>query len=201
MTRGRLLKIALVVLVVLDFLTPEPPMGFLNANAAARSAGLQSPFMVGPSDPSQMNANINTLVVAINAILSPLQGGNLINGAAPGSGATATNIIGFTPGVSGSSASIGLQPGSDANGSIQINPNGSGNVVLFAGAGNTGVLQIANATGWFPAKGAGIVPCPGGGAATLNAGSLLLPAGYQTVAGYEAHEDWLGRPYWVPGCR
>lgn len=188
MIRKEWLRSAIVASVAMLFLTP------------ARASSITSPYLTGPSDPSQMNATVNGLVVAINNILSPLTGGGAVTGSSVPSAATVVNAISMTPAVSGSLASVGLQSGADANAGIQISPNGSGNVVLF-GAGDTGVLQIANASGWYPAKGGGVVPCPGGGAGPSSATSGLLQASGQTIAGYFVNEDWLGRPYWIPGCR
>lgn len=144
----------------------------------------------GPQDNSQLFSYLNTLVLSINAITGPLL--PAVTGG--------VNSISLTSGVTGSPAVIGLQPGGDTNAGININPNGSGNISLFATT-DTGVLQIANATSWFAAKGAGLVPCPGGGAKGSDLAGGLLQGGMQTVQGYEVHEDWLGRAYWLPGCR
>jgi len=195
-------KILGVALVVLDFLTPAGPGFFQGQSHEARASSV--PLLTGPQDTSQMNATINGVIINLNAILSPLTGGGLITGSPSGSGIPAVNTITLIPAATGSPAIIGIAPGGDANASIQINPNGTGNIVLFAGVGDTGVIQIANATGWYPAKSAGVVACPGGGAGASLSGNLaagLLPGGAQTIAGYEVHEDWLGRAYWVPGCR
>lgn len=183
------LRAALVLLVALGI-----------GCGAARAASVP---LVNPQQlqiPS-IGGDLNTIINSINVILSPLTGAGAITGSTPGVSTTAVNVIALVPAITGTTAMIGLQAGGDTNAAITINPNGSGNIIMF-GTGDTGVIQIGNSTGWYPAKGAGVVPCPGGGAAPANlAGGLLLQGGAQTVAGYEVHEDWVGRPYWIPGCR
>jgi hypothetical protein len=104
------------------------------------------------------------------------------------------NGISLTPGNTGSPGVITLQPGADANGSIQIVPNGSGDIILF-GQGQTGSLVFANQSMWIPAL--GLTPCPamqGGGAVPLGM------TGAPVVTGYFVFEDWLDRVHYSPAC-
>lgn len=147
---------------------------------AARAAS-PIPLFSGPQDNSQLFLYLNSLVTAINAIngplLPPVQGG--------------VNNISLTGGVTGSPATIGLQPGSDPNGGIQINPNGSGNITLFT-SGDTGVLAFGS-TAVF-AQATGLAACP---AITYN----RVPFGVQpNVQGYVLIQDWLGRRHGIPAC-
>ncbi len=163
--------------------------------AAAYPAGAASvPLLTGPQDVSQMNATINGVINNINTILSPLTGGGLINGVAPGATGTAVNILSLTPGATGSPAVIGLQPGGDSNGSIQIVPDiPGGNIILFSSAtGATGVLQFANSTAVVAAT--GLAACPG---TNPNRAPLGVKG---TVSGFIPVLDWLGVAHALVAC-
>jgi hypothetical protein len=184
----RWLKIALVAWVVFDFLTPGVDLGFFYANSHAKAA------TITPFNPQQLQipatgADFNALVNAINAILSPLTGGGLING-----GAVGVNIISLIPGATGVPAQIGLQPGSDPNGSIQIVPNGSGDIILFNQANSGGFLVFGSQSLWVPAT--GLSPCPAMQGGTIPLGMTGLPV----VTGYWVFEDWLDRVHYAPAC-
>src|SRR6266702_4635841 len=86
----------------------------LAAGSRADAATITSPFLTGPQDPSQITGTVNSLVIAINAILSPLTGPNVAGG---------VNSIGHLTGITGTPAIIDLQSGADANAGIQIIPN------------------------------------------------------------------------------
>lgn len=148
-------------------------------------AGAQTP-PIPNFNPSQLQipatgADFNTLIRSINAILVPL---------VPG-GSAGVNLISLTGGVTGSPAVIGLQSGADANAGIQINPNGSGNIVLFSQT-DTGVLQIGNQASFVPAN--SFVACPG---ATIGHPPFGMKG---VVSGYFAMKDWLGRNQWSLTC-
>ncbi len=157
--------------------------------AAAHAASL--PYIQGPTEPPTLAGPLNSLINQINGILSPLTGGAAINGAAPGTGAVGVNSIAAVPGVTGAPALITVQPGGDPNGSIQIQPDPSGNIILF-GNGSTGNLVVQNPGLWVPAN--GLTACPG-----IAPGSR--PMGMKgIVSGYLVIEDWLGRQQWSVNC-
>ena len=148
------------------------------------------PYIQGPTEPPTLAGPLNTLINQINAILSPLTGGPAVNGGQPGSGTPAVNNIQLISAATGSLAQIGLQPGADPNAGIQINPNGSGNIVLFA-LGDTGVLQFANTGSFVSAP--GLSPYPG-----RVPGALALMGVQSTVQGAFVFKDWLGITRGVP---
>ncbi len=155
----------------------------------ALSAGAQTlpiPLFSGPSDPSQMRTYFNNLILSINAILVPALG------ATTTSAGTAVNLISLTGGITGSNAVIGLQAGADTNAGITINPNGSGNIVLFSQY-DTGVLQFGNQTGFTPAT--SLIACPG-----VQAGKAAPLGVSATVTGFTPIKDWLGRVHAWPAC-
>ena len=157
----------------------------LMTAAPAFAQTLPMPLLKGPLDPSQTLATLNSLITSINNVLVPALG--------PSStpSGTLVNQISMTGGLTGSPGVIGLQPGADANASIQINPNGSGNIILF-GQADTGSLQFGN-TGAF-VKATGLSSCPGA--------SKKMPFGVgQTVTGYFMVQDWTGAKHGVPACR
>ncbi len=153
--------------------------------APALAQTLPMPLMRGPLDPSQQLANFNALITTINNVLVPALGQN------PTSGGTAVNLIGLTGGQTGSPAVIGLQTGADTNAGIQINPSGSGNIILF-GQGDTGVLQFASSSSFVPAT--GFAACPG---VVPNKAPLGVKG---TVSSYVIVKDWLGNSHGWATC-
>ena len=157
--------------------------------AAAHAASL--PYIQGPTEPPTLAGPLNSLINQINGILSPLTGGAAINGAAPGSGAVGVNLVSIIAGATGSPTVIGMQPGGDPNGSIQIQPDPTGNIILF-GNGNTGNIVVQNSGLWVPAN--GLTACPG-----ISPGHP--PIGMKgVISGYLVIEDWLGRQQWSVNC-
>src|SRR5712691_7768512 len=140
---------------------------------------LPIPLLSGPSDPSQMNATLNGVIAKINAILGPVilqtSGGE--------------NFISLSGGVSGAPAVIGLAPGAGADAGIQINPNGSGNIILFSQS-NTGVLQLGNQASFVSAP--GLSPNP------IGSRLASLYGVKNTVQGMFIFKDWLGRTRGLP---
>mgnify|MGYP001615226567 CR=1 FL=1 len=135
------------------------------------------PLMTGPQDPAQMQANFNRLINQINAILVPLL---------PANGAGLGVPIG-----SDGNGTITLPIGSASTAGIKIDPNGSGNIILF-GDGDTGTLKFGNTTAFI--KATGLAPCPG---AVPN-----MPIGVgKTVTGYFIVQDWTGAKHGVASCR
>lgn len=132
------------------------------------------PLFSGPWDPANTGANVNTLILEINAILTPAL--PAVSGA--------VNLISLSGGLTGQPAVIGLQSGADANAGIQINPNGSGNIILF-GVNDTGVLQFANSSAFLPLPGMALAP------GVLPNKAPLGMADHLT--GYFLVQDWLGR--------
>lgn len=152
--------------------------------ARVDAASIPYPFLSGPTDPSQINATINSLVIAINNILSPLTGGPTVS--------TQINAIDLTAGTTGMPGVIGLQSGADTNAALQIQPNGTGNIILFASTGSTGVLQFANTNSFVAANGLGA--CPG-------IANKAPPIGVaQTIQGFIVVQDWIGRTRNLPAC-
>ncbi len=149
----------------------------------AATAGAQQPpipLFSGPVDPASNRRALNTLVNEINAILSPLL--PAVSGA--------VNFISLTPATTGNNAVIGLVSGADTNAGITINPNGSGNIVLF-GQLDTGILQFGNVSSFRTAS--GLTPCPGNGTARI-AGTSNVVTGHLIV------QDWLNRKHGIPVC-
>ena len=158
---------------------------FLAAGLASMlGAGIASaqmvpiPLLTGPFDPGSTQATFNTLIRQIDAILAPLL---------PTGGG-----ISIPPSTTGSgNGVIGLDGTAGANAGIQINPNGSGNIILF-GDGDTGSLQFGNTSAFKAAR--GFSACPGT--------SKNVPLGVgQTVTGHFIVQDWAGRSHGVPACR
>ena len=147
--------------------------------------GLPVPLLRGPQDPSQTQVVLNNLINQINGVLVPALG------ATTTPAGTAVNTIALTGGVTGSNAQIGLQPGADANAGIQINPNGSGNIVLF-GQGDTGSLQFGNSTAFVPAT--GFAACPG---VIPNAAPMGVRG---TITSYIIVKDWMGNSHGWATC-
>lgn len=136
------------------------------------------PLFSGPWDPANTQASVNTLILEINAILTPILGGQT----------GAVNFPTLTGGLTGAPGVIGLAPAADANAGIQINPNGSGNIILF-GSGDTGVLQFGNATAFLPLPGMALAPGVLPNKAPLGMSDHLT--------GYFIVQDWLGRGHGV----
>lgn len=154
--------------------------------APAGAQTLPIPLVTGPQDVSQMRAIFNTLIGQINAVLVPVFGYSTTPNGTP------VNLISLSGGLTGSNATIGLQPGADANAGITINPNGSGNIQLFA-QGDTGTLKFGNEGAFVKAYGLGACP----GALGLN----KQPIGVQpVVTGFLIVKDWLGASHGVPAC-
>lgn len=160
-------------LAVLAFLALAPP---------ALAQSLPLPLLTGPQDVSQMQTILNTLISEINAVLVPTFP------AAPG----AVNFTTMQGGLTGQPAQIGLMPGGDANAGIFINPNGSGDVILF-GPNDTGTLMLGNAASFISAP--DLTACP----SRAGARSQLLGI-HSTVQGMFVFDDWLGIPRGVPVC-
>lgn len=146
--------------------------------APAVAQTLPIPSLVGPSDPSQMNATINNLIRQLNNILQPV----ISNAPA------AVNLISLAGGTTGNAATIGLQTGADTNAGIQINPNGSGAITLF-GQTDTGTLKFGNQASFVTA---GLANAPG-----IAAGKAPLGMS-DHLRGYILMQDWLGRSYGFP---
>lgn len=157
-------------------------LGLAGIELPVARAASSIPLFTGPQDPSQLFAYLNALVVSINTITVPL----LPN--VPGG----VNQISLVPAVTGQPAQIALQPGSDPNGGIQINPNGSGDIILFS-QGDTGNLVIANQSSFVAAN--GLAPCPG----TIPGNPPLGMQG--VVSGYFIFEDWLDRNQYSLNCK
>jgi len=152
------------------------------AMSSAAFAQLPIPVLRGPQDPSQATAVLNNLINQINGILVPSIGGPT----------GAVNMLSMTGGLTGQPGVIGFQSGADTNASIQINPNGSGDIILFSQY-DTGVLKFANQTMFVPAK--SLIACPGvpeGKAAPIGVSN--------TVTGFTPIKDWLGRSHAWPTC-
>ncbi len=194
----RWLKVAIVGLVALDYLTPAGPLPLFLADGEARGSSI--PLITTPTEPPTLMAPLNTLINQINGILSPLTGGAQINGAQPNTGAVATNIIALVPGVSGSPAQLTLQPGGDPSASIQIVPDlPGGDIILFSTQSTGGNLVFANASMWVPAT--GLAACPGVNPGQGTNGSLITSFGpASTIQGYWVIEDWLARQHFAPSC-
>ena len=152
----------------------------LGLAAAASAQQPPIPLFTGPVDPAQNRKALNTLVNEINAILLPL----LPN--TPG----AVNFVALTPATTGNNATIGLGPGADANAGITINPNGSGNIVLFSQF-DTGVLQFANVSSFHRAG--QLTACPGNSYKRVSGTA-------EVVTGHMIIQDWLGRKHGIPVC-
>ncbi len=178
------LKWAVLLYVGFEFI--DPSHGLVTGFSQAGGQSLPIPQFSLPYDPSQSGNMINSLIVQLNTVLMPL-GPNL-----PGQ----VNAISLGAGVTGSLAQIGLQPGADANAGIQINPNGSGNIVLF-GQSDTGILQFGRITTYIKAN--ALSPCPG---MIPNRPPMLGgPGGISTVVtAFRMEADWLGYQYAVPVC-
>lgn len=156
-------------------------LGCVRADAAA----------VAPVVPSQLQipatgADFNAVINAINAILSPLTGG-------PGAAGTGVNGISLTPAATGGIATITLTPTADANASIGIKPNGTGNIVLFtSGPGPQGVLQFANSSAFVPVGGLAACPAVPAGRPPLGVSGV--------ITGYLPVRDWLNRGFALVAC-
>ncbi len=160
---------------------------FLFALMLAAPAVAQTSPPVASFNPSQLQipatgVDFNTLINRINAILVP----------ALGSGSGLVNLIGISGGTTGNNAVIGLQPGADANAGIQINPNGSGNIVLFSQY-DTGVLQFGSQASFIPTT--SLIACPG-----VPAGKAAPIGVSNTVTGFTPIKDWLNRTHAWPVC-
>lgn len=157
----------------------------LMSAAPAFAQTLPMPLLKGPLDPSQTLATLNSLIIQINNVLVPALG--------PSSSPSGTlvNQISMTGGLTGSPGVIGLQPGADANAGIQINPNGSGNIILF-GQSDTGTLQFGSSSSLVTAT--GFAACPG-----VVPGKP--PLGVKgTVTSYVIVKDWLGNSHGWATC-
>ena len=154
--------------------------------APAFAQTLPIPMLKGPLDPSQTLATLNNLLIQLNGVLVPALG------ATTTSAGTVVNVIALSGGLTGSNATIGLQPGADANAGITINPNGSGNITLF-GQADTGVLAFGNQASFIPAT--SLIACPG-----VPAGKSAPMGVSTTVTGFTPIKDWLNRVHAWPVC-
>ena len=180
----KLLRILLILGVVLDFL--DPTGGLFRGDSAAAQT-LPVPYLQGPQQVPAAIPMVNSLIQQLNAILVPVLGPST----GPG-GVALVNNTALTGGVTGSPAVIGLQPGADANASIQIKPNGTGNIVLFGQGTTAGVLQFASSGSFVPAT--GFAACPG---VIPN----KAPLGVQgVVTSYLVVQDWLGNKHGWATC-
>ncbi len=165
--------------------------------AALLGIGTAHAASIASVNPQQLQipatgADFNALIAAINAIVTPLIPN--VSGS--------VNTISLTPGITGTPAIIGLQPGADTNTGITISPNGSGAITIFSQA-DTGVLQYGNQSSFVP--GNGIDRCPGSGgiAHVITGGVLAGTAGglpNNVVRGYFINSDWMGRQYALVAC-
>lgn len=175
MGRGSRVGVAMKQLRVLLVLLVG--LGFADAAAAQQ---LPIPMFSGPMDPASMQSDLNGLISQINGVLVPALGPSSTMAGTP------VNKVSLTGGLTGNPATIGLQPGADANASIQIKPNGSGNIVL------AGALQFG-IPGSFVATPT-LVPCPG-----RHSGAAFYGIN-QTVQGVFLVKDWLGMTRGIPVC-
>lgn len=188
---SRAARFAVALAIAFDFLTPD--VGLINAWAQAATAQPPIPLFTGPSDPSQTQSYLNTLVNSINNILVPA----LVP--LPG----AVNFSTLVPSLSSYGPAVSVSGAAGTNVALNFVPQGNANIVLFGqstqanGTASTGLLQIANAASWSPVRGLGTCPGvpPGQGS---TAPGLLGPTG--TIRGYWAVQDWLSRTYYMPVC-
>ena len=175
---------------------------FLAASLAlliACPAWAQIPLLTGPQDPSSLQATINALINAINAL--PAQIAFPVPPVPqPGGGGATTTIVNnlvLTGTPTGVMPTIGVGgSAADPNAALGLSPNGAGNLVFFAGSGaasGTGILQLANAASFVPAT--GLAACPG-----AVAGRTPVVGGRANITGYLMIMDWLGRTHPVPTC-
>ena len=150
----------------------------LAASTPAVAQTLPLPLVTLPQDASQMRSTINTLINNINNVLRPIF---------PAAGAI--NSITLVGGATGVSAKIGLGATADANAEIIIDPNGSGNIVLFQ-SDDTGNLQFGNSAAFIRANGFSACPAVGKGTLGVNA----------VVTGHLIVRDWLGTKHGIPTC-
>ena len=143
------------------------------------------PPVTGVQDPADLTGTLNRIINNINSILSPLTGGPL----APISGGSSFSLSQPT---AGSPLVIGVAPGGATNTSIQIKPNGTGDLIFFSASGTPGNFKFANSASFKPAT--GFAACPG-----VIPGKA--PIGVQgTVQNYLIVKDWLGRSHGWATC-
>jgi hypothetical protein len=193
----RWVKILAIAYVAFEFFTPS--LGFVRASAQGGQVGvlnfgtspLPIPFIVGPVDPGNGQANLNSVILEIDNVLGvsfpQVPGG--VNSPTIGESTTGTPVV------------LGAQ-GADTNVGISIQPKAAGNITLFSQA-NSGVLQYGNQSSFV--AGNGVDRCPGaaGVARSLGAGIGIVQAGGATggvVKGFFINADWMGRQYAVPAC-
>ena len=137
---------------------------------------LPIPPFQGPWLPAETENNVNTLIRTLNAIFTPLF--------PPVPGAVNFPILTGAPSGGITTISTG-GAGADPNASIGINPNGNGNIILFAGApGDTGLVQFANL--------ASFVAAPSLTACSSGPPLAAIQGVHSTVQGYLLFKDWLG---------
>ncbi len=143
------------------------------------------PYIIGPVDPGNGQANLNSVIQEIDNVLG------ISFPQVPG----AVNTPTFGESVAGQPVIIGAS-GTDTNIPILIQPKGSGNIELF-GQGQTGVLSFNNQFSFLPAT--GIAACPGfppNGAYASNLGIGVK----SVVTGAIWITDWMNRPHALPVC-
>ncbi len=180
------LRYLAVSYVAFEFLTPS--IGIVQTHAQSGQVGVLNfgtspapiPYIVGPVDPGNGQANLNSVIQEIDNVLGisfPQVTG-------------AVNFPTLGESVSGGPIVIGAS-GTDTNIGISIQPTGSGNISLGSQFG-TGTLQFASVTSFAPLVGMGTCP----GVATNRA-----PIGMTDhIRGYFLMKDWLGRSYGVGAC-
>ncbi len=179
----RWLKLLALAYVAFEFFTPS--LGFVRAGAQGGTVGILNfgttpapiPYIIGPVDPGNGQANLNSVIQEIDNVLGisfPQVAGGV-------------NFPTMGESVSGGSVIIGAS-GPDANIGIAIQPAGNGNISLFSQF-STGLLQFANVSSFAPAIGIAATPGVPTGRAPIGMTDHLR--------GYLLVKDWLGRSYGV----
>lgn len=161
--------------------------------AAQVVSQLPIPFFQGPNDPAAMLNYLNIIISDVNNILLPII-------PPPGGGASASASLSFPQSSLAGQPAVLTTTGTAANVSLAITPKGNGSIILFNNGTDTGLLQIANAPSWFPAN--GVDRCPGYAAGNAPVAGTLIPnaPGALAVRQYLTVKDWMGRPFYLPGC-
>ncbi len=180
----RWIKLLALAYVAFEFFTPS--IGFVRASAQGGTVGVLNfgttpapiPYIIGPVDPGNGQANLNSVIQEIDNVLGisfPQVTG-------------AVNFPTLGESVTGQPVIIGAG-GADTNIGISIQPKGSGNISLFSQFG-TGTLQFANVSSFAPAIGIAATPGVPSGRAPIGMTDHLR--------GYFIMSDWLGRTYGTP---
>ncbi len=180
----RWIKILMVGYVAFEFFTPS--IGFVRASAQGGTVGVLNfgtspapiPYIVGPVDPGNGQANFNSLIQEIDNVL----------GVSFPQVPSGVNFPTLGESITGQPVVIG-SGGTDTNIGISIQPKGNGNISLFTSS-STGVLQFANVSSFAPAIGIAATPGVPTGRAPIGMTDHLR--------GYFIMSDWLGRTYGTP---